>query len=124
MPIQHCSDGILKRMGRRTSKKDIETIIEKLRNEIPDIAIRTTLITGFPGETEEQHEELKGFVRQQRFERLGVFTYSPEEDTKAAEFEGQIEEEVKEARRDELMALQQQISCEHTQGMVGKLSGY
>ena len=73
MPIQHCSDGILKRMGRRTSKKDIETIIEKLRNEIPDIAIRTTLITGFPGETEEQHEELKGFVRQQRFERLGVF---------------------------------------------------
>ena len=118
MPIQHCSDGILKRMGRRTSKKDIETIIEKLRNEIPDIAIRTTLITGFPGETEEQHEELKGFVRQQRFERLGVFTYSPEEDTKAAEFEGQIEEEVKEARRDELMALQQQISCEHTQGMV------
>ena len=88
MPIQHCSDGILKRMGRRTSKKDIETIIAKLRNEIPDIAIRTTLITGFPGETEEQHEELKGFVRQQRFERLGVFTYSPEEDTKQQNLKG------------------------------------
>lgn len=84
------------------------------------MAIRTTLITGFPGETEEQHQELVDFISRQRFERLGVFTYSPEEDTKAAEFEGQIEEEVKEARRDELMALQQQISREHTQQMVGK----
>lgn len=120
MPIQHCSDGILRRMGRRTSKADIEFIIAKLRREIPDMAIRTTLITGFPGETEEQHQELVDFISRQRFERLGVFTYSPEEDTKAAEFEGQIEEEVKEARRDELMALQQQISREHTQQMVEK----
>ena len=85
LPIQHASDGILKRMGRRTSKEQLVEIIGKLRKEIPDIAIRTTLITGFPGETQEQHEELMEFVDEMEFDRLGVFTYSPEEDTPAAE---------------------------------------
>ena len=84
LPIQHASDGILKRMGRRTTKQELVDIIGKLRKEIPDIALRTTLITGFPGETQEQHEELMAFVDEMEFERLGVFTYSPEEDTPAA----------------------------------------
>ncbi|MDD4370621.1 MAG: 30S ribosomal protein S12 methylthiotransferase RimO [Anaerostipes sp.] len=120
MPIQHSEDEILARMGRRTSRADLEHIIGKLRTEIPDITIRTTLITGFPGETKEQHEELMGFVEKMRFDRLGVFTYSPEEDTKAAQFEQQIEEEVKEQRQAQIMELQQRISFEHTKSMVGK----
>ena len=120
LPIQHASDSILKRMGRRTSKQELTDIVKKLRKEIPDICLRTTLITGFPGETEDQHEELMQFVDEMEFDRLGVFTYSPEEDTLAATFEDQIDEEVKEERRDELMSLQQEISYEHTQQLVGK----
>ena len=121
MPIQHSENRILQRMGRRTSREDLTAIIGKLRKEIPDIAIRTTLISGFPGETWEDHEGLFDFVKECRFERLGVFTYSQEEDTPAAEFEDQIPEEIKEQRRDEIMALQQQISLEHTRNMVGKV---
>lgn len=121
MPIQHSENCILQRMGRRTSREDLVAIIKKLRAEIPDMVIRTTLITGFPGETAEDHQGLMDFVNECRFERLGVFTYSPEEDTLAAEFEDQIEEEVKEARRDELMMLQQEISYENTQELVGKV---
>lgn len=121
MPIQHSENRILQRMGRRTSREDLVAIIKKLRAEIPDMVIRTTLITGFPGETAEDHQGLMDFLNECRFERLGVFTYSPEEDTLAAEFEDQIEEEVKEARRDELMMLQQEISYENTQELVGKV---
>ncbi len=121
MPIQHSENRILQRMGRRTSREDLIEVIKKLREEIPDIAIRTTLITGFPGETEEDHQGLMEFVKQCRFERLGVFTYSPEENTLAADFEDQIDEEVKEARRDEIMTLQQEISFEHTQELVGRV---
>ena len=120
LPIQHASDGILKRMGRRTSRAQLIETIEKLRREIPDIALRTTLITGFPGETQEQHEELMDFVDQMEFDRLGVFTYSPEEDTPAASMPDQIPEEVKEERRDEIMELQQEISFEKAEEMVGK----
>lgn len=121
MPIQHSENRILQRMGRRTSREDLVAVIQKLRKEISDIAIRTTLITGFPGETQKDHEGLLEFVKECRFERLGVFTYSPEEGTLAAEFEDQIPEEVKEERRDEIMTLQQEISFEHTQEMVGKV---
>ena len=120
LPIQHASDAILKKMGRRTSKAQLVDTIRTLREEIPDITLRTTLITGFPGETEEQHQELVELVDEMDFARLGVFTYSPEEDTLAATFEDQIDEEVKEERRDELMSLQQEISYEHTQQLVGK----
>lgn len=120
MPIQHSSDAILKRMGRRTSRQELEDIIGKLRREIPDIALRTTLITGFPGETEEDHENLKSFVETMGFDRLGVFTYSPEEGTPAERMPDQVPEEVKEERRDELMLLQQQISAEKTEQMVEK----
>ena len=120
LPIQHASDRILKRMGRRTSKQQLIDIVTKLRQEIPDIMIRTTLITGFPGETQEDHEKLMEFVNDMEFERLGVFTYSPEEDTPAAEMEDQIPEEVKEERRDELMELQQEISLDNGQKLIGK----
>lgn len=120
LPIQHASNAILKRMGRRTSKEQLIEIIEKLRKEIPDIALRTTLITGFPGETEEQHEELMDFVDEMEFDRLGVFTYSPEEDTPAAEMDGQIEENVKEERQAELMELQQDIAFDLAEDMIGR----
>lgn len=120
LPIQHASDAILKRMGRRTSKAQLEEIIAKLRKEIPDITLRTTLITGFPGETEEQHEELMEFVDEMEFDRLGVFTYSPEEDTPAALMDDQIEEEVKEDRQAELMELQQDIAFDLAEDMIGK----
>lgn len=120
LPIQHASDEILKRMGRRTSKAQLVEIIRKLRKEIPDITLRTTLITGFPGETKEQHEELMDFVDEMEFERLGVFTYSPEEDTPAAEMPDQIPEEVKEERQAELMELQQDIVFEQAEDMVGR----
>ena len=110
MPIQHGSDEILRRMGRRTNKQELTNIIGKLRKEIPDICLRTTLISGFPGETQEQHEELVEFVKDMKFDRLGVFTYSPEEDTPAAAFEDQIPQKVKEDRRDEIMATQQKIA--------------
>lgn len=120
LPIQHANDDILKRMGRRTTKKELISIIGKLRKEIPDICIRTTLITGFPGETKEQHEELMEFVDEMEFDRLGVFTYSPEEDTPAAGMPGQVPEEIKEERQAELMELQQEIAFEHAESMVGK----
>lgn len=120
IPIQHASDRILKRMGRRTSKQELVDIVGKLRKEIPDIVLRTTLITGFPGETEEDHEELKEFVDEMEFDRLGVFTYSPEENTPAAEMADQVPEEVKEERRDELMELQQEISYDRGQDRIGQ----
>ena len=121
LPIQHANDEILKRMGRRTTKQELIDIISKLRREIPDIALRTTLITGFPGETKEQHEELMEFVDEIEFDRLGVFPYSAEEDTPAATMEDQIPEEVKEARRDEIMELQQEISLEKGESRVGQV---
>ena len=120
LPIQHASNEILKRMGRRTSKEQLIEIIGKLRKEIPDIALRTTLITGFPGETEEQHEELMDFVDEMEFDRLGVFTYSAEEDTPAASMDGQIEESVKEDRQAELMELQQDIAFDLAEDMIGQ----
>ena len=120
IPIQHASDGVLKRMGRRTSKQQLIDTVKKLREEIPDIALRTTLITGFPGETEEQHEELMEFVDEMEFDRLGVFTYSPEEDTPAATMLAQIEESVKEDRQAELMELQQEIAFDLAERMIGK----
>lgn len=120
LPIQHASDEILKRMGRKTSREQLEKIIWKLREEIPDITLRTTLITGFPGETKEQHEELMEFIDEMEFDRLGVFTYSPEEDTPAADMPDQIPEEVKEERRAELMELQQEIAFDQAEEMTGR----
>ncbi len=120
IPIQHASDSILRRMGRRTSKEQLCSTIEYLRREIPDIVLRTTLIAGFPGETEEEHKEVMDFVDAMEFDRLGVFAYSPEEDTKAALMEGQISEEQKETWRNELMELQQEIAFERAQNMVGR----
>lgn len=120
LPIQHANDAILKRMGRQTDRAALEEIIGKLRREIPDIALRTTLITGFPGETQEQHEDLMDFVREMRFDRLGVFTYSAEEGTAAARMPDQIDENVKEHRRSELMELQQDIAFELSDSMVGR----
>ena len=120
IPIQHASDTILKRMGRRTTRADLTAIIARLRTEIPDICLRTTLITGFPGETEREHEELLEFVEEMAFDRLGVFSYSQEEDTPAALMEGQVEEEVKEERRAELMELQQEIAFAKAESMVGR----
>ena len=120
LPIQHASDKILRRMGRRTSKQQLIDIITKLRREIPDIVLRTSLITGFPGETEEDHQELMEFVDEMEFDRLGVFTYSPEEGTPAETMEGQVPEEVKEARRDEIMELQQEISLDKGNGRIGQ----
>ena len=119
IPIQHASDAVLKRMGRRTSKQQLIDIVQKLREEIPGIALRTTLITGFPGETQEQHEELYEFVDEIEFDRLGVFTYSPEEDTPAATMPDQIEESVKEDRQAELMELQQEIAFDLAERMIG-----
>ena len=120
LPIQHASDAVLKRMGRRTSKAQLVEIIEKLRKEIPDISLRTTLITGFPGETQEQHEELKDFVDEMEFDRLGVFTYSPEEDTQAASMTEEIPEEFKEDRQADLMELQQEFAFDLAEDMVGR----
>lgn len=120
LPIQHASDKILRRMGRRTSKQQLIDIITKLRCEIPDIVLRTSLITGFPGETEEDHQELMEFVDEMEFDRLGVFTYSPEEGTPAETMEGQVPKEVKEARRDEIMELQQEISLDKGNDRIGQ----
>ena len=120
LPIQHSNDDILRRMGRRTTGQHLREIVEKLRREIPDIALRTTLITGFPGETEEQHEELMAFVDEMEFDRLGVFPYSPEEGTPAAGMPDQIEDSVKEERRLELMELQQEIAFDMADRMKGK----
>lgn len=120
LPIQHASDRILKRMGRRTTQADLRRIIGRLREAIPDICLRTTLISGFPGETKEDHEELMRFVDDCEFDRLGVFAYSAEEDTPAAAMPDQIPEEVKEDRRAEIMELQQEIAFEKAEGMTGR----
>ena len=120
IPIQHASDNILKRMGRRTNQAELRDMIARLRERIPDICLRTTLITGFPGETQEDHEELMAFVDEMEFDRLGVFTYSAEEDTPAAEFEDQIEEEIKKDRQAEIMELQQEIAFEKAENAVGR----
>ena len=120
LPIQHASDAVLKRMGRRTTRQELVDIVTRLRERIPDIVLRTTLITGFPGETQEDHEELMAFVDEMEFDRLGVFTYSAEEDTPAASMENQILEEIKEERRNELMELQQEISLEKGNEKIGQ----
>lgn len=121
MPIQHGADDVLRRMGRWTNREQIENTVSKLRKEIPDIVLRTTLITGFPGETEEDFEQLKEFVEKMQFDRLGVFTYSREEDTPAAEMDEQIEEEIKASRRDEIMQIQQDIAFEKSNSRVGEI---
>jgi len=121
LPIQHCNDGILKAMGRRTDKKGLVDIISRIREKIPDAALRTTLISGFPTETDEQHEELKAFIEEMRFDRLGVFAYSKEEGTVAAGMKGQIKAAVRKKRRDELMALQQKLSFEKEASLKGRL---
>lgn len=121
IPIQHASDTILKRMNRRTSQAQLREMIGKLRREIPDIALRTTMIAGFPGETEEEHEEVMAFVDEMEFERLGVFAYSAEEDTPAASFPDQVPEEVKEERRNAVMELQQEIAFDKSAAMVGRV---
>ena len=120
MPIQHCADTVLKRMGRKTNYKELVELIEKLRKEIPDIALRTSLITGFPQETEEEHQELLEFVQTVGFERLGVFTYSKEENTPASKMKGQITKKVKVKRQKELMKLQQEVSKHRGEEKVGK----
>lgn len=121
IPIQHASDPVLKRMGRRTNEEELRQMIGRLRERIPDICLRTTLISGFPGETQEDFEELYRFVNEMEFDRLGVFAYSQEEDTPAAGMPEQVEEAVKESRRDELMELQQAIAFEKAEDMVGRV---
>ena len=121
IPIQHGADDVLRRMGRWTNREQIENTVSKLRKEIPDIVLRTTLITGFPGETEEDFEQLKEFVEKMQFDRLGVFTYSREEDTPAAEMVEQIEEEIKASRRDEIMQIQQDIAFDKSNSRVGEI---
>lgn len=120
MPIQHASDAVLKRMGRRTNQRELREKIALLRREIPDIAIRTTLISGFPGETQEDQEIQLDFVNEMEFDRLGVFPYSREEGTRADKMDGQVDEETKIRRRDEIMELQQEISYEKNESLVGK----
>lgn len=121
LPIQHAANTVLKRMGRRTNREELDALLAKLRKEIPDIALRTSLITGFPQETEEEHAELLDFVKNARFERLGVFTYSKEENTPAAKMKGQITERLKKQRKRELMALQQEISRQRGKEKVGSM---
>lgn len=120
MPIQHASDAVLKRMGRRTNQRELREKIALLRREIPDVAIRTTLISGFPGETKQDQQIQLRFVKEMEFDRLGVFPYSREEGTRADKMEDQIEEEIKQKRRDEIMELQQRISYEKNKALVGK----
>lgn len=121
IPIQHASDEVLRRMGRRTNQEQMRQWIGRLRERIPDICLRTTLISGFPGETQEDFEELYRFVNEMEFDRLGVFPYSQEEDTKAAEMPDQVSGEVKCFRRDELMELQQAIAFEKAEQMIGRV---
>ena len=121
IPIQHASDSVLKRMGRRTDQEELRRKISRIRELVPDICLRTTLISGFPGETQEDFEELYRFVNEMEFDRLGVFPYSQEEDTPAAQLPDQIEDTLKEARRDELMELQQAIAFEKAEEAVGQV---
>lgn len=120
IPIQHCSDSILRKMGRKTAKNELKEKISLIREILPDVALRTTLITGFPGEGEKEHRELMDFVEEMKFERLGVFTYSSEEGTKAALMEDQVPDEVKEQRKEELMLLQQKIAYEKAEDSIGR----
>ena len=120
MPIQHASDAVLKRMGRRTNREDIEATVAKLRRRIPGIVLRTTLITGFPGETEEEFEELVAFVGKMRFERLGCFPYSKEEGTDAAKMKGQVPKRIRERRKNVIMKLQHEICSEYSESLVGQ----
>ena len=119
MPIQHCNDEILKRMGRKTDKADIERIVTNLRNQIPDITLRTTLICGFPGETQQMHEELMQFINDMEFDRLGAFAYSPEEGTKAASFPDQIDDDIKEDWQAEVMELQEEVIFDKNETLTG-----
>lgn len=121
MPIQHASDEVLRRMGRRTNRRELEDIIGRLRERIPDICLRTTLITGFPGETEQDHRRLLAFVRKMKFDRLGVFTYSKEDGTPAAKLRPQIPARVKKQRRKEIMLLQQEIAFRKARRMKGQV---
>lgn len=121
IPIQHVSDRILKRMGRRTTREELTVLIGRLRERIPDICLRTTLISGFPGESQEDFEELYRFVNEMEFDRLGVFPYSQEEDTAAAGMPDQVPEEIREARRDELMELQQAVAFDRAEEMTGRV---
>nr|WP_097677492.1 30S ribosomal protein S12 methylthiotransferase RimO [Anaerosalibacter sp. Marseille-P3206] len=121
IPIQHINDDILSKMNRKTNKEQITNLIKKLRREIPDIIIRTTIIVGFPGENEEHFNELYDYVRDIRFDRLGVFTYSQEEGTVAYNYEGQVNEEIKQSRRNKLMELQQKISLEENRKKIGNV---
>ena len=120
IPIQHASDTILKKMGRRTCREDLIRIIQNIREKVPGIVLRTSLITGFPGETKQDHAQLLEFVRTIRFDRLGVFTYSQEEGTPAASFPDQIDEEVKESRRNDIMTIQNLISYENLTSHIGE----
>lgn len=120
MPVQHCSDDVLRRMGRRTTRKELERQLARLRERIPDIAVRTTLIAGFPGETKEQHEELMQFVNDMEFDRLGAFVYSPEEGTGAYAMPDQIADETKEERRAALMELQEEVIFDKNETMPGR----
>jgi ribosomal protein S12 methylthiotransferase len=120
MPLQHINDTMLRRMSRRVSRAETEALLDKLRQRIPNLAIRTTFITGFPGETDEHYQELEGFLRARRFERMGVFTYSLESDTPAANLPDHVPEAVREERRDRLMAVQQEVAFEWTSAQVGK----
>ena len=119
MPLQHINDRVLKRMQRRVNRSQTEELIGKLRETIPNLVLRTTFITGFPGETDEQFAELREFVKQTRFERMGVFTYSLEPGTPAEKLDGHLPEEVKTARQDELMSLQQEIAFEFGDSLAG-----
>ena len=119
MPIQHINNRILRRMARRTNRAEIEEKISYIRKKMPDSVIRTSIIVGFPGETEEEFEELYNFVKEIKFDRMGVFSYSPEEDTPAAEFPDQIDDEIKQERLDKLMTLQQGISLSKNQEKIG-----
>mgnify|MGYP002854144673 CR=1 FL=1 len=119
MPIQHCNDDILRRMGRRTNKADIVRIVERLRETVPDIAIRTTLITGFPGESEEAHREMIDFVRQMSFDRLGCFSYSREDGTPAADFEDQIDRDTADAWAAEIMEAQRELTLQKNKNIIG-----
>lgn len=119
MPLQHINSQVLKRMQRRVNREQTIELVGKLRENVPNLVLRTTFITGFPGETDEQFEELKDFVKESRFEKLGVFTYSVEPGTPAVKLDGHLPEEVKEARRDELMDLQQDIAFEHAESLIG-----
>lgn len=120
LPVQHCNDEILRRMGRRTNKKELTEIIAKIRRILPDVTLRTTLISGFPGETKEQHDECLDFVRQTRFDRLGVFPYSPEEGTPAAEYADQVPDEIRRQWADEIMEAEQNVIFRQNESMAGK----